>query len=88
MFSVLFCAVRDASLAQHPHLRPNRPAPRSYARIISPELRHASKPAMFLNCLYKALKDDSDAARAAAFVKRALQVRCPAGCPPPSALRL
>jgi hypothetical protein len=43
---------------------------------------------MFLNCLYKALKDDSDAARAAAFVKRALQVRCPAGCPPPSALRL
>jgi hypothetical protein len=30
---------------------------------------------MFLNCLYKALKDDSDASRAAAFVKRALQVR-------------
>ena len=29
---------------------------------------------MFLNCLYKALKDDSDAARASAFVKRALQV--------------
>ncbi len=41
----------------------------------SPELRLASKPAMFLNCLYKALKDDSDASRAAAFVKRALQVR-------------
>jgi hypothetical protein len=43
--------------------------------VNSPELRHASKPAMFLNCLYKALKDDSDASRAAAFVKRALQVR-------------
>jgi hypothetical protein len=29
---------------------------------------------MFLNCVYKALKDDSDSGRAAAFVKRALQV--------------
>ena len=45
-----------------------------YAKLLDPELLSASKPALFLNLLYKVLKRDSNVSRAAAFLKRILQV--------------
>lgn len=44
-----------------------------YAKLLSPDLGGASNPVLFLNLVYKAIKADREAARAAAFAKRLLQ---------------
>ncbi|CAN0439337.1 unnamed protein product, partial [Ectocarpus sp. 13 AM-2016] len=46
-----------------------------YAKLLSPDLGGASNPVLFLNLVYKAIKADTEEARAAAFAKRLLQVR-------------
>ncbi|CAN0040223.1 unnamed protein product, partial [Hapterophycus canaliculatus] len=48
-----------------------------YAKLLSPDLRGASNPVLFLNLVYKAIKADRESARAAAFAKRLLQVTRP-----------
>lgn len=45
-----------------------------YASLVDPRLAHSAKQAMYLNLLFKAVKEDRDHARVAAFVKRFLQV--------------
>ncbi|CAN0577274.1 unnamed protein product, partial [Ectocarpus sp. 12 AP-2014] len=45
-----------------------------YAKLLSPDLGGASNPVLFLNLVYKAIKADTEEARAAAFAKRLLQV--------------
>ncbi|CAM9447735.1 unnamed protein product, partial [Ascophyllum nodosum] len=45
-----------------------------YAKLLSPDFGGASNPVLFLNLLYKAIKADHHAPRAAAFAKRLLQV--------------
>lgn len=44
-----------------------------YAKLLSSDLGGASNPVLFLNLVYKAIKADREAARAAAFAKRLLQ---------------
>jgi ribosome biogenesis protein MAK21 len=45
-----------------------------YAKLASPDLRVSNKHSLFLNLLFKAVKADPLPARAAAFLKRLLQV--------------
>jgi ribosome biogenesis protein MAK21 len=45
-----------------------------YQKLSSPELAHSSRQGLFLNVLYKALKNDSQLTRVSAFVKRLLQI--------------
>ncbi|KAH9895791.1 CBF/Mak21 family-domain-containing protein [Cubamyces lactineus] len=45
-----------------------------YASLIDPRLGTSNKQALYLNLLFKALKADHDAQRAAAFVRRFVQV--------------
>ncbi|KIJ40346.1 hypothetical protein M422DRAFT_174030 [Sphaerobolus stellatus SS14] len=45
-----------------------------YASLVDPRLASSAKQAMYLNMLFKALKEDKNLARVAAFVKRFLQV--------------
>ena len=45
-----------------------------YAKLLSPDLGGASNAVLFLNLVYKAIKADKEASRAAAFSKRLLQV--------------
>uniref|UniRef100_UPI00358E36B5 CCAAT/enhancer-binding protein zeta isoform X2 n=1 Tax=Myxine glutinosa TaxID=7769 RepID=UPI00358E36B5 len=47
-----------------------------YKKILDPQLSSYSKPALFLNLLYKSMKADMVARRVKAFVKRLLQVAC------------
>lgn len=45
-----------------------------YQKLGSPELHTSSRQGLFLNVLYKAMKNDKQAARVAAFIKRVLQI--------------
>lgn len=45
-----------------------------YEKLLSPELTTSSKLSMFLNIVFKALKNDISTDRVAAFIKRLLQV--------------
>jgi len=45
-----------------------------YQKIASPELYQSSRQALFLNVLYKAMKNDTQLIRVSSFIKRLLQV--------------
>merc|ERR1711871_1616140 len=45
-----------------------------YAKLLDPELRTTAKHSIFLNLLYKSMKNDTEPARIFAFTKRMLQV--------------
>ncbi|XP_069787062.1 CCAAT/enhancer-binding protein zeta [Narcine bancroftii] len=47
-----------------------------YRKLLDPGLAQSSKPAMFLNLLYKSLKSDVMLHRVKAFIKRILQATC------------
>uniref|UniRef100_A0A8C4R5G3 CCAAT/enhancer-binding protein zeta n=1 Tax=Eptatretus burgeri TaxID=7764 RepID=A0A8C4R5G3_EPTBU len=47
-----------------------------YKKLLDPQLSSYSKPALFLNLLYKSMKADLAASRVKAFMKRLLQVAC------------
>ena len=54
-----------------------------YERMLAPDVFESNKLSLFFNLLYRAIKADPSPSRAAAFVKRLLQVACYA--PPPFA---
>ena len=45
-----------------------------YRKLADPALKSASKPALFLNLLYKSIRADESDRRRRAFIKRLLQV--------------
>lgn len=61
-------------LASRKHLAVERFYRTLYESLLDPRLVTSSKQAMYLNTLYRALKDDVDMRRVKAFVKRMLQV--------------
>lgn len=52
-----------------------------YERMLAPDVFESTKLSLFFNLLYRALRADPAPARAAAFVKRLLQLAC---CAPPA----
>jgi len=47
-----------------------------FRKLLDPQFSSYSKPALFLNLLYKSMKADLAASRVKAFMKRLLQVAC------------
>lgn len=52
-----------------------------YERMLAPDVFESTKLSLFFNLLFRAIKADPSTSRAAAFVKRLLQVAC---CAPPA----
>ncbi|KAL8304367.1 hypothetical protein RB600_007683 [Gaeumannomyces tritici] len=61
-------------IAASKHLAVDRFYRTLYESLLDPRLMTSSKQTLYLNLLYKALKDDVDVRRVKAFVKRMLQV--------------